>query len=72
MAHSPSLSAKMQLAYLNSNLIQWVWMYNIYINTNKLLTSLSKYLGVLGIRQAGPAYGIAMKYTVGKTKKQFS
>lgn len=47
-------------------------MYNIYINTNKLLTSLSKYLGVLGIRQAGPAYGIAMKYTVGKTKKQFS
>lgn len=35
-------------------------MYNAYISANKLLTSLSKYLGVLGIRQAGPASSIAM------------
>lgn len=52
MAHSPSLSAKMQLAYLNSSLIQWVCLYNAYISANKLLTSLSKYLSVLSIRQA--------------------
>lgn len=43
-------------------------MYNAYISANKLLTSLSKYLGVFGIRQSGPAYSIAMKYTVGETK----
>lgn len=52
MAHSPSLSAKMQLAYLNSSLIQWVCVHNAYISANKLLTGLSKYLRVLSIRQA--------------------
>lgn len=43
-------------------------MYNVYMSANKLLTSLSKYLGVLGIRQAGPAYGATGEYSVGKTK----
>lgn len=43
-------------------------MYNVYTSANKLLTSLSKYLGVLGVRQVGPAYGIAMKYIVGETR----
>lgn len=42
----------MQLAYLNSSLIQWVCVHNAYISANKLLTGLSKYLRVLSIRQA--------------------
>lgn len=70
MAHSPSLSAKMQFANLNSNLIQWVWVHDMYISANELLTSLSKYLGVFGIRQGLPI--VLLWNTLGQNKKHLA